>query len=372
MRHGGFHQFAQYSAEKGNDVIFFSFSRPYYIRFYHDERLNKDILKELTAGKEYKVGKGKLTNVTWPTLAVPERLRKYLPYKANEWALMHSLTPFNTFKRKWLEDTDCFVFESCEAVLLAPKIKRLFPKAKIIYRPSDPLWEFSRQFYAIDGERKMIELADKVLTVNEESIDGYQTKFPEVFSKEKFICISNGVDITAYRKNYPKPELLKYPKTACYIGYIQPDWKLVAKAANALPDVRFIIITPSKLSEEYKTIDRTKNIYYIPGIAPEEVPIWITNCDIVLQPMPKSLCRLDKVSLGLTAQNYKAMAAGKPIVTHATPLKLSKYGIFSSDNPDDFISGIKDAFDKGKHDYNFDLNTRDWNYLCEKFENQLK
>ena len=371
-RHGGFHQFARYCAEIGNDVIFFSFSRPYHIRLMHDERLNKYVLKELTAGKEYKVGKGEVINVTWPTLAIPVRFRRFMPYWLVEWAVTKSFTPFTKFKEKWLEGTDCFVFESCDALLLAPKIKLLFPDARLIYRPSDPMWELSADFHAGKEEKRMIELADKILTVNEESIEGYMKTFPDVYDKEKFICIFNGVDLAAYKKNYPKPDLLRHHKTACYIGGSQPDWNLIETAARALPDIRFVVITPYQQSEECKkATDIMENIHYIPGIYPEEVPQWITNCDIVIQPYPRSSGLLDKVSLGLTAQNYKAMAAGKPIVTHGLPLGLKKYGPFTSDNADDFIKGIKEAFDKGKPTYNLDLNTRDWQHLCRKFIDEL-
>lgn len=120
-RHGGFHQFAQAAAQNGIETVFFSFSRPYYIRWKHEERLNKEVLDNLSIGVDYKIGKGIIHNVTWPTLALPGVLRKFFPYKINEWLLTHSLTPFSSFKKKWLSDTECFVFESCEAVLLAGK-----------------------------------------------------------------------------------------------------------------------------------------------------------------------------------------------------------------------------------------------------------
>ena len=76
-RHGGFHQFADYSSRHGIETVFFSFSRPYYIYFKHDERENKEVLRKLTRGVEYNVdSEHKLINITWPTFAIPGFFRK--------------------------------------------------------------------------------------------------------------------------------------------------------------------------------------------------------------------------------------------------------------------------------------------------------
>lgn len=370
-RHGGFHQFAQASAEQGIETLFFSFSRPYYIKFKHDERLNSTVLKNLVKGVDYIIGKGTIHNITWPTLALPGRLRNFFPYKVNKWLMTHSLMPFKKFKNKWLQDVDCFVFESCDAVLLATKIKKEFPKAKIIYRPSDPLWEFSNDFFNEIGEKEMLELADIVLTVNQESIVGYEHKYPEIFIKSKYKCIPNGVYLNDYQKEYECPVELNYPKTACYIGSFLPDWNLLLSASKAFPQLRFIVITPHKLDQHSQDlVNSIDNLIYKDGIPPLDVPKWITNCDVVIQPFPSSYERGKKYSMGLTAQNYKAMAANKPIVTCNLPLKLSKYGLFTSDSAEDFIKGLETAINISKETQlysNFDINSRDWNVLCKQF-----
>lgn len=368
-RHGGFHQFAKATAEQGHETIFFSFARPYYIYWKHEERLNKNILKELSKGKKYPVDNGEITNITFPTLGIPGPFRKYFSYKINEWLLTHSLKSFDTFCRKWLNGTDCFVFESCEAVLLIDQIKKRFPHAKIIYRPSDPLWEFSNDFFNSRGEERMLRIADRIITVNPESIIGYKKKFPYSFLEDKFLCIPNGVNISEYRKTYPSPDILKKGKTATYIGSFLPDWEIIEKAANSFPELTFIIITPHKLDfDSQNIVNRNDNIVYIPGIPPSEVPKWITNSNIILQPFPLKYGHLDKISLGLTAKNYKAMAAGKPIVAYGIPLHLSQYGLFTSDNIEDFITGIRQALNINTNPYpEFKIGSRDWNKLCQRF-----
>lgn len=369
-RHGGFHQFAEYTCKQGIETVFFSFSRPYYILFKNEERLNYKVLRLLNNGCYYNIGGHNLLNVTWPTLALPGFLRKFVSSEINEWLMCHSFTPFKKITGRWLKNTDCFVFESCDAVFLLDLIKKYFPKAKIIYRPSDPLVEFSNEEYAIAAEKRLIAKADKILLVNNESLAVYAEKFPDVFNKEKFYVVSNGVDISAYLKKYDCPNELKWPKTALYIGAFSIDWELIILAAQQLPDIRFVIITPTKpISKVLTRIKSISNLLYIPGISPSQVPQWVTNASVILQPFSSSSQHCNKKSLGLTAQNYKAIAAQKTIITHQVPMHLSKYGLITTNTYQAFIDAVaKNITNKGVQ-YNIDINEKSWEYLCMQFLN---
>lgn len=367
-RHGGFHQFAKYAAQSGNEVVFFSFARPYYIALMNDERLNRKVLIKLSKGVIYDIGDNYIANITWPTLGLPGFLCKYVPYGINKWLMTHSLNPFNRFSKKWLTGTDCFVFESTDAVLLAKDIQKRFPRATIVYRPSDPLWEFSHSFYHIKGEQEMLEIADKIILVNDQSGIGYQKMFGSVFNLSKATVIPNGVDLKEFTSRHPVPQLLNYPVTACYIGVLEPDYELMINTAIALKYIRFILITPHKIDNKLrKRIDSIDNLFFIPGIPPSDVSSWITNCSIVIQPLSGSNNHADKFSLGLTAQNYKAMAAGKPIVAYHIPPHLSKYGIKIAKTDEEFIGMIQDSVYERKQEYNIDLEALDWDKLCANF-----
>lgn len=176
--------------------------------------------------------------------------------------MTHSLNPFNRFSKKWLTGTDCFVFESTDAVLLAKDIQKRFPRATIVYRPSDPLWEFSHSFYHIKGEQEMLEIADKIILVNDQSGIGYQKMFGSVFNLSKATVIPNGVDLKEFTSRHPVPQLLNYPVTACYIGVLEPDYELMINTAIALKYIRFILITPQKIDNKLrKRIDSIDNLF---------------------------------------------------------------------------------------------------------------
>ena len=364
-RHGGFHQFAEYIARGGSEVVFFSFSRPYYSVLKHEERLNAQVLRKLKKGVKYKVGSGVLYNVTWPTLALPGNIRNYFPNKISSWLMCHSLTPFSKFQRKWLEGTDCFVFESCDALHLLKVIKLHNPNAKIVYRPSDPVVDISNEPALIEAEHQMLIKADMIALVNEESREVYRTAFPD-YHDSKSIVISNGVDLSDYRKNHPIPDIMRGKKTALYIGLFDVDWDLIVEASIKLPDITFIVVNPNKL--DIATREKIKghdNIIYVEGIRPEEVPAWTTNANLIMQPQMSNFYKRKSVSL--TAKNYKAMAAGKPMVAYMIPKKLERYGLIIADNHDDFINAIRENIDKRDYKFNINLEEKDWNVLCEKF-----
>jgi glycosyltransferase involved in cell wall biosynthesis len=363
-RQGGFHKFAEYTCKQGIETLFFSFSRPYYIYFKKEERLNKNVLRSLSKGKEYWIGQNKLYNFTWPTLALPNPLFKLFPEKVQRWLQKQSLVPFRNIAEK-MAGTDCFVFESCEGILLLDKIKKHFPKAKIVYRPSDPLM--------IEGcspelkilETKMLETAGMNFIVNNEGIDVYKKNISDFEKRCKYIILPNGVDYDAFTKKYSIPNSLQKKNTALYVGARDIEWSLILEAAQVLPDVNFVIISPSSLPNKFKNVTKYHNIEYISGISPAKVPSYVTNCNVIIVPNPSD--RYKKKPWGITAKYYQAMAAGKPIVAYHDTSELEKYGISVAYNYSDFIRDVKRAMSLGKTEYQFDFSSRNWNVICDKF-----
>jgi hypothetical protein len=65
------------------------------------------------------------------------------------------------------------------------------------------------------------------------------------------------------------------------------------------------------------------------------------------------------------------MAAKKPIVAYHDGDYLKDYNVDPVFNTEDFLLKINHAFSTPVVDYNFDLDSRDWNLLKEKFYNSL-
>lgn len=367
-RQGGFHKFAEATARQGFETVFFSFPRPYYGLFMHREQLNKNIIKMLIKGKFYNVeeSSNQLLNVTFPTFRLPDSAGKIFSSKFMNWCLSHSFTSFKYFSKKFLSGTDCFVFESCEGVYFIDKLKKLFPSAKMIYRPSDPMVYASIPERVKKMEQNILYKADVSLIVNSEGVKAYRKSIPDFDSKVKYEILSNGIDIESYKKNYEIPELLKKENTILYVGAWEVEWNLLYKAAQVNPDFNYIVICPNYPSTA--VLDECKkysNLHYIPGIKPSEVPAWITNCSVVMVPYVTDFYK-DR-PLGITAKYYQAMAAGKPIVAYCDTPKLKDAGVPVTYSYDDFISEVQKAVTKKECVYAFDLEGREWDNICKKF-----
>ena len=365
-RQGGFHKFAEATANAGIETVFFSFPRPYYGLFMNREQLNKGVITMLKKSKHYDFNGHDILNVTFPTLRLPDSAGRFLPSGFMNFMLTHSFRSFKHFCKKFLSGTDCFVFESCEGVAYIDKLKKIFPSAKMIYRPSDPMVYASIPDRVKKLEQHMLYSADLNILVNNEGLEAYKKSFSDFDNHVNYTVLSNGIDIDSYTKSYSTPELLKKPNTILYVGAWEVEWPLLFKAASENPDFNYIVVCPNYPSQEIQTkVESTPNLFYVPGIKPAEVPAWITNCSVVMVPYVTNFYK-DR-PLGITAKYYQAMAAHKPIVAYCDTPKLTEAGAVVTYTYDDFITAVRNAVKTGTKDYSFDLQDRRWETITQKF-----
>ena len=365
-RQGGFHKFAEATAMAEIETVFFSFPRPYYGFFMNREQLNKNVINTLKKGYNYDFCGHDILNVTFPTLRLPDSAGKFLPSGLMNFLLTHSFHSFKTFSKKFLSGTDCFVFESCEGVAYIDTLKKLFPEAKMIYRPSDPMVYATIPERVKEMERNILYKADLSLIVNNEGVEAYRKFIPDFDSKVNYKVLSNGIDIDSYTKSYTTPEILLKQNTILYVGAWEVEWPLLFKAASVTPDFNYIVVCPNYPSSEIKEkVKNTPNLFYIPGIKPTEVPAWITNCSVVMVPYVTDFYK-DR-PLGITAKYYQAMAAHKPIVAYCDTPKLTDAGVDVTFKYDDFIKSVQKAITTQSKNYSFNLENRRWENITKTF-----
>lgn len=368
-RHGGFHALAEHACRAGHEVVFFSFSRPYYSYIMKDERLNGDVMRSLVKGERNKVGDNELVNVTWPTFSLKGRIRRFTPNWLNNWLNIHSLTPFKRFSEKWLRGTECFVIESNESVLLYGLLKKYHPNAKITYRPSDPIVDYKPKAYPklMFNELDLVKKADMTFLVNEEGANLYRKYIDDFDTSCNHIILPNGIYIEDFKKKYPRPDRMKEGKVVLYVGVEPIEWELVIKTADSINNVWFYVIMPQELEQSVKEeLKFHKNIVFIPGILPNEVASWITNCDVIMTPMTTGFHNR-RQSFHISAKNLKPIASKKPIITYCNKPCLADYGITTTYDYDSFISEIRKGLTEGTRDYNIDLEFYDWNVIGDLF-----
>jgi hypothetical protein len=368
-RQGGFHKFAEKSCHKGNRNIFFSFERPYYTYFKNHERQNREILKALKRGIEYEVGNSKLLNITYPTFALPGVIRKWFSPKINSWFQTHSFVSFRKFALQYFAGTDFFIFESNETLLLYKIIKKMFPKSKYIYRPSDPLMADPNGYYH-SIEKMILKEADWIFIVNKEGFNIYKNNIPGFENQNNFSILSNGISNNEYLKLYPKPTELRFENTALYVGANEIEWDLIIFSSKAAPEIKFIIVCPEKPPSYFISyLKNANNLIYLPGIPHEQVPSWVTNCDCIIIPYRKF--QYQRMAWGLTAKYYQAMVARKPIVAFHDQPEFKELGIHCSYEYEDFIKQVRLAIKFGPVDYQFDLSKLDWEIITDLFFQKL-
>ena len=371
-RQGGFHKFAERCSLEGHEVVFFSFPRPYYSIFKKDEILNFSSFFKLLKGEIYTIesDEGKINtilNCTWPTLSVPGPLRKLLPKWLRHKLSIMSLSSFSSFYNSKLKGSDVFVFESCYGIFLLDKIKKHSPKAKIVYRPSDPLMINSCNEYVFAQEKYMLECANLVLLVNDQGLGLYSEKVPKFVDIVNYRVLSNGVDLAKYKLKYERPKELCLSNVALYVGAQMIDWDIVFYSAQKIPCINFVIVCPEKPNNSIiNRINLYDNVKYIPGIYPEMVPCFIANSDVIIIPYPNMKGRMK--TLGVIAKFYQAMAANKPIIAYNYSDVVEEFGVIVAHDYDSFVLELSKAMsNKNKVYYKIDLDTKDWNFVTSKF-----
>lgn len=364
-RLGGFHKFAQGACKEGYDVVFFTFPRPYYSYFMHQEMFNRKAVKTLKKGINYNVEGSSLLNITLPTLKFPNAAGKILSDKMMNALESFSFYGFKRFAKKYFNKTDFFVFESCDGIIFVDIIKKMFPEAKIIYRPSDPMMYDSAPTRYIKNETNIMKNADITIIVNDICENLYKSKLADFYLLNTTI-LPNGVEIEPFLQNHEKPELLKKENTILYIGAWDIEWPLIFKAAEETPDYNYIIVNPNTPAKQnLEKAAEYKNIFFVPGIKPSEVPAWITNCTVFMVPYPTNF--YTERPMGITAKYYQAMAAHKPIVSYFNNPSIAETGAVMTFTYDDFISEIKKAVTEKTRKYNIKLEDITWSKIQKKF-----
>lgn len=365
-RQGGFHKFAEACCNDGAEVVFFSFPRPYYSFFQHQELYNRKAIAALSKGVRYEVGGSVLTNVTLPTLKLPDAASRLFPNAVADSLERFSFGGLGRFAERYFSSTDVFVIESCGAVVLFDFLKKRFPQAKFVYRPSDPLMYDGALARRAKAEEHVMLGADMTLVVNNEGLELYRRKIPQFDTHVRHAVLPNGVDIAPYRVPHDVPEFLKKDHTVLYVGAWEVEWALLFEAAARHQDFNYIVVCPNFPDEKIlKKVGEIPNLTYVPGIRPEEVPAWITNCDVVMVPYVTDFYK--NRPLGITAKYYQAMAAGKPIVAYCDTPRLAEVGVSVTYEYEDFIHAVENAMEQHEAQYSFDLSEREWPRITQQF-----
>ena len=360
-RQGGFHVFAKLLSQK-HEVVFFSYPRSFFIKIRKNKLIEYDTIGYI---RDKVVKFENILNVSRLFFILPSKILGLFPDFLIRYSHVCPYFIFRRFSKKYFKDADCFVLESNASVILFKALKQLYPQAKFVYRPSDPMLNSKAMRFYHTYEIDFIRECDFIFPVNKEGVELYLKHIPDLDIK-KVEIISNGIDISLYSKNYERPcELENYKNIACYVGARPAQWDLIIYACKQLPNVNFFIVCPENPSELFNEESKQlNNLHFIQGIAPSRVPSFIKNADLVIVPNPTDMYK--EFPWGVTAKYYQAMYARKRIVSYSDNEKIKSLGIPVTYTYEDFVKEVNENIGKGAIDYDFNFASIEWEKLAAK------
>ena len=254
--------------------------------------------------------------------------------------------------KRHLRGTEAVIWESSFGVCIEPQISRILPKAKIYYRPSDPLPYWIKNDYVLSIERRICLKAEKILVKNLED----KKLYSNLYGVNGYLAPNY---ISKQDRKILQSRLVKDDKLVLYIGVMDIDWSIVEDIACVNPDYQFRVITPIIPGASDKSlIDRNSNIEYIPGVKRELVAYEIAKSSILLVPYLKG--KYNERKWGLSAKYLMAMLAGCKIFAVNEDDGLSKYGIMVCNDRSELITKWKKLLKSKKQNYNNELLGNDW------------
>ncbi|PQJ28059.1 glycosyltransferase [Rubritalea profundi] len=365
-RLAGFHKIGESLLEAGYDVGFAAHSRPLYAAFLNKDEINcfKN-WKALMGGKHFKWMENELVNFTALNIEIPGFLRKGLMAKFNmKMKLLSNVLLAKKCKRMF-PAPKCVIIESGTSVCAFSALKKRYPNTPFIYRPSDPcIGALRKDPFLIAAERKIVQLADKVLLVNELGRELYMKNGYDLDTSRTFI-LPNGIDIESFREKCQCPKELLSKPSACYLGGHVPNWRAIFALAELDNDLNVVVICPEKLTAELTvTVNNYSNITYIEGVDPERVPEYITNTEVVMIPYPDGW---SERPLGMHGKVMQAMCANKPIVGLNLDVSLREEGVYVTDSVERFAQAVCELKDSEPVQYAYDFSERDWAHFKKTF-----
>ena len=324
LRLGGFHFFVKYLTGAGYDVDWVT--NPVSITWLlrHDDKCNPRNFFDLWRGISWQEN-----NTTIRHFAVPVWIPACVARMLGMKLATHFYPRWEKLRKRLRDSYDAIVLEGV-ACQWAQDLRRDYPAARIIYRPSDALKLFSAIPNPDEFEVNMIKAADIVGCVDENHVNYYRglvEGLPGEQAKVKLFRnpITTQADIATAETFKP----VEHKPSVVYVGVSFVDFELIDYAAARNKEATFYIIGPSEKSHD--------NVVYTGMLTEEEYSKYLLTASVGITP-----AKLQAV-YGYTRKIIKYMKYLLPIVATWTDNYLNIPGLFCVDTQEEFAQKISDC-----------------------------
>jgi hypothetical protein len=333
-RVGGFHYFIRFLSELSYDVDWLT--NPISISWLVNRNDRENPRNFFDLCKEIEERKNDITirNFAVPVL-IPARIAKLFHMK-----LGNKYWPSWKWLRKKLQDQYQVILVEGNNCQYAENIREDYPNAKIIFRISDIMGTFSTLSNTIEYEKKMIDISDHVLCVDECMIEYY---LKNGISPEKLSILRNPFckkEEIDFMKNFT-PEMIPIGmrKAAVYLGVSFVNFEYIEYAARNNPETDFFVIGPF----HNKSHD---NVIYCGSMTEIEFEKILCKASVALAPMTqKEFNKKNNIRYGYTRKIIRYMKYLLPIVANCSSNYLSIDGFNTVETKEDFSLGVRKALE---------------------------
>lgn len=349
-RIGGFHKFISFLIDDGFDVDWFTNTVSSAWIWHRNDRENVRNFFELSKGVSFVENNAVVRQFTVPVW-MPAKLAKHM----NRELYDHYWPSWKSIRRKLQDKYDVILVEGPGAQY-ATELKKDYPNARLIYRPSDVICTYTNIPDANEIEKKMIEIADITYCVDENQMEFYQ----RIGVDEAKIKILRNPLISqeqiAEFRGY-KPSAKKKPYVI-YIGVSGVDLDCIENAANKNRDIPFVVIGPF----DRKSHD---NITYTGTLTEPLFTPYLQNAAVGINPLVE---KFEQINIGYTRKIIRYMRYLLPVVVTRHGNYRNVKGVINAEGYDEFSNKVREAYNMTM-DERYEL--RDgYNELFESFSNE--
>ncbi|MCK5775412.1 MAG: glycosyltransferase [Bacteroidales bacterium] len=362
----GNHHFARLFAKHGYEVLFLSNPITPFHRFSSDSDSYQMKKRKHQNGGERE---GNIVSYVPASLLTPRNI----PLLSSKWTLWNwDLFSYPSLTKKIDElgfsDVDIIWMES---LIFAPILKKISHK-KMICRIADDLLGFEHVSNKIfQNELQVLKRADNIIFSSPIIMEKYRSLFKE----NSLHYIENGIDVDNFiRADYQLPDEYKSIPSprVIYVGSIENwfDEELVAKCAQKLKDVNFIIIGPE--TSRLNQLKPLRNVHLLGAKTFNSLPNYLFYADVGFIPFDTKTHKtlIDGVN---PLKLYEYLACGLTVLsTKWKTLEELNPPIFMSDDSDDFIHKLEIALKAKKSQKSIDYALgKSWEKIFEKVQKFL-
>jgi len=327
----GFHHLAEAYWDLGWEVVFVTAPLSPLSRLVRDRRLQDPLLAEANRPKAVR---DRLTSYVLYSRAHPANLRSGPLNRVSGRLLVgiYRHTQLGVLAYE-LASADLIIFESTPAIVLAPVVRRLAPRARLVYRVSDDLEILNVHPAVARAETQLLPLFDRVSS-------------PSRYSAEKL----GAVRPVEYAQHALDKSLFDSDSASPYAGGINAVWvgkalldpAFLDAASARLPDWTFHVVGPAARSTS------RPNVVWHGEVEYEKTIPYLQHADVGLAAYGGREGHVQ----GYLADSMKIVQyayCGLPVVAPST-LRSARPHVFYYDfgDPDSIEAALRSALESGK------------------------